>query len=475
VEEKDRNYINLLLLVIISILAIFTYSFSFAKAKTSKPFFTPGGQEEIFLEQGTSLLVDSNSGLSVVSIADMEISEVSILSQEDNKFQVAFKIKNNSDQLQPNIRYKVYLTLGNLISEFPELDERGQTIYSEEINLKGKGVLTKNVEYIAPEYLKGSYSLWVKAMLPSGIPVGMNSAKDFVILEGKKKFVEIIPESCKLLVEGVTLDKEYKIIDGIAIDPTKEKLIVTCKVNNHFGEPVEFSPFFEIYSPSIFGKNIGYKQINSNNFKIKPGTSMISFPVPTAMDPQNYVAKLIFKKQEEVISNSIFVRYILKGVSATIQNVSFDKPNYLKGEKANVNLFWLGSADAFPGSRVEKTALGSLTAKVSLSDKNSGRFCGQIIKEIETESSGPPILSMEIPIVADCENPVVSISIEDGAGNILFQQVSKISEENGSKLFGSQKNISLIILSFLAIFVVAFIIYLNFKERENKKLIRVYQ
>lgn len=430
---------------------------------------TSGEQKDVFSHSGT-FIVDTESGLPVASIAEIEISNVNIISQDGNDIEVAFKIKNHSSQVQPSIGYEIFLFSENRTSPLPAFNERGKVIYPEEINLKGKSVLTRNVKYVAPEYLKGSYSLLVKAVLSSGMTVGMDVAKDFVILEGDNKFVEIIPESCNLSIEGVALEKEFNIFGGIIVDSAKEKLIGSCKIRNHFDESVEFSPVFEVHYLSAFGGKAEYNQTEFNIFHVDPGEGIISFYLPTSMKPQKYQVEVFLKSQEEIISNSVFINYALKGVNATIQNITFDKPHYLKGETANVQLFWSGPADQFPGSRVEKTELDSLIAKISFSDKQNGQFCGQAIKEIKINSGEPPVISMKVPIVSDCENPIVLAILEGEDNEILFQQISEIAEKNGEKAFDSKKNTSMIILVSLSVFIVMIIIYLSVKGRKSKKI-----
>lgn len=475
VKGRITNFSSKLFLGAVVTLSIFLF---FTVALDSKAIKLPSlfsQVEEVSLNSGT-VLIDYDSGLPIASIADVEIDNVKIISQKVNRLKISFRIINHGSQVQPNIKYGVTLIQGDRVSEMP-INEKGQKVYAEEINLKGGREINRIVEYVAPSYLKGAYSLWVTAKLPSGVPLGKNRAKGFVSLKGDNQFIEIVPQSCRLMIEGAEVEKEHNmhnIAEGIVVNSQKEKLIGLCKVINHFDEVIEFAPVFEIYSRSSFGERLKYNQTDSDNFQFNPGEEKdIALILPTSMDSQAYDVKVTLKTQEKIVSNPVLMHYILKGSNATIQNITFDKLSYLKGETARINLFWTGPANQFLDSRMTETEVENLTVDLSAINKKDGQVCGQAIKEIDVSPENPPIALMTLPIILNCEEPVITATIKNQAGKVLFQQVSNISENNGDKLFGNRKNIVMLIL--ISLFTITAIltyddINLFIKHRRQKKI-----
>ena len=120
-----------------------------------------------------------------------------------------------------------------------------------------------------------------------------------------------------------------------------------------------------------------------------------------------------------------------------------------------------------------ETEVENLTVDLSAINKKDGQVCGQAIKEIDVSPENPPIALMTLPIILNCEEPVITATIKNQAGKVLFQQVSNISENNGDKLFGNRKNIVMLIL--ISLFTITAIltyddINLFIKHRRQKKI-----
>jgi len=417
-------------------------------------------------DSGT-IIFDADSKESPITVADVSLDNIKIISQNTNRFKVSFDVVNNSSQVQPSIKYGVFLVLENDILKYSELMPLykaeytvDQKIYSEEITLDGNSRINRTIEYIAPSYLVGEYLLFAEAYISSGLPLGTQGVNDPIILKGSNQFLEIVPSSCHLTIEGGDVDREYNIAEGISIDPQKEKLIGICKVINHFHKKIKAVPTFETYRRSPFGEKVNESQSTLGEFQFGPmKEETISFVLPVNMEPQAYDTKVFLKIGEKIVSNSIFMHYVLKGAGATIQNVTFDKSSYLKGETAQIILLWTGSADQFPDSRVEGTAVKDLTVDLFIGDKENNQICGQATQKLDSRT---PSARIAVPITKDCNNPIILNTIKDKEGKILAQKESQVPDRGLSKF--NRRTISLTIL--VSVFALVIAMALNIKRKK---------
>ncbi len=410
-----------------------------------------------------TVLFDYNSKMPLATIAEISAKNLKIVSQNTNRFKISFDIINNSSQVQTSIKYGISLIPKDQATDF--LTEADRKIYSDEITLDGNSKINRTIEYIAPSYLVGEYLLSVWLYLPSGLPLGNQIVKKSVLLKGSNQFLEILPSSCYLTIEDGDINREYNATEGISIDPQKEKLIGICKVINHFHKKIKVVPTFEVYRRSPFGEKVNESQSILGEFQFgSMKEETISFMLPVNMEPQAYDTKVFLKIGEKIVSNSIFMHYVLKGAGATIQNVTFDKSSYLKGETAQINLFWTGSADQFSDSRVEGTAVKDLAVDLFIGDKENNQICGQATQKLDSRT---PSERIAIPITKDCDNPIILSTIKDKEGKILAQKESQVPEKTNKKFFKNKRTISLTILVSLFVVIVTMALILNFKREKQ--------
>lgn len=449
--------------VVVFFLLFFSFatSFSVAEEQSINNKRNLGTRFEVS-EIGTTIY-DYDSDASPIVVASIGIVNLEVVSQKNNQFKISFDIVNNSSQVQTNIKYGVFILPKNQASD-SSLNEVDRKIYSEEISLPSFGRVDRTVEYIAPSYLRGEYLLSVMSSISSGLSLGNQIINEPISLKGSGQFVEIVPSSCYLTVEGGEAKKEYAPEEGISLNSSKERLVGICNVANHFNKEVEFTPTFEIYRRSSFGEKIKDSQTDLGEFQFNSEEEeTISFVLPIDMDPQAYDVSVSLKSGDEIISNSVFMHYVLKGAGATIQNIVFDKVNYLKGETAKVNLFWTDSADQFEGSRVEGTKVENLKVDLSIKDGESGNVCGQVVKPLNSERS---IIQITVPITQNCKKSIILASIKDKEGNILVQRESTVPEKGEGKLFKDKRAVAITIL--VSLFVIILIIFLVLSTRKRK-------
>ncbi len=370
----------------------------------------------------TSATILPISSAPIKATASVSIYNAKIVSQDGSKVKIAFDLFNDG-QTQPQIQYSVSLmkkaTGGNLRED--------EKVYNEILSLGEKQTLHKEVEYDAPAYLNGTWQLWVMASNKSGLLLGLTIAGN-VALTGNGEYVAIDPASCYLTVSG-EVNKNYSAEQGVDVS-TQENLIGHCGVKNNFKKEVTVSSFFETYWRNLYGKLLSSE--GKEPFALKAGEKkQISFDIPTVKQPQAYDVVLMLKNSAgEIISNKIIFHYIIRGASATIQNVQMDKDYYAKGDNAKLSLRWTPSADIFVGSRLgDGSILAGVNAGVVLKDSVGADCATPLSKYIDDANQGSVI---EIPVTNNCKNPAATVILKDDNGNVLDQSV--FSVETKSKI-----------------------------------------
>jgi hypothetical protein len=421
-----------------------------------------------FLPSGIFISGNDSDGNSTL-LANINIKNAKIISQDKNKLKISFDIFNNNPWVQTNLKFEIgILPFENFEnSSFPAKGEINKAekageiswLYPEPISLKGNAKENKIVEHEFPNYLVGKYVLFVKAFLPNGLFLGGDVLnKHPLSLGGNNQFIEIVPSSCQLFTE--TQEEENNTSQ-------KEGQVAICEAINHFEEPIKATPYFEIYRRSQYGEKIKEFISDRGEFYFEPGEKQnIALDLPVNFDPQSYAAKVVLKKDGEIISNKVVIYYMLEGVSATIQNVNFDRESYKQGETAKVRLFWSDTPKLF-----EKRAnIEYLQTDLIFKNGDTDQICGQVVKDLDAGKIYEEIL---VPIEKDCPNPIILTSLKNKEGKILFQQESQILEEKGSnfsysgKIFLKDKNY-ILIFALIAISVVALIIFLILFIKINK-------
>ncbi|MDP1883864.1 MAG: hypothetical protein Q8L10_00695, partial [Candidatus Moranbacteria bacterium] len=144
------------------------------------------------------------------------------------------------------------------------------------------------------------------------------------------------------------------------------------------------------------------------------------FVIPKALTPQAYDAVLeLTDKQGKIISNKLSFHYVLRGASATIQNLRLDKDYYLKGETARASIYWTPAADNFYGARFAPTDNGKVFLEIAIKSA-AGNLCTE--KYDKEADPGARTSDYDLPVTSNCVDPRIIVSIKDGQGNILDQK-----------------------------------------------------
>ncbi|MDP1619816.1 MAG: hypothetical protein Q8M12_02355, partial [bacterium] len=383
--------------LLVSVLAVF-----------GTAFFIPAQAQE---------LVPPEQETQAVTVATVNIYDAQITRQDNNNIQLTFDLSNR-EQIQPDVRYAVQLMKDRQIL----MDEQ---IYPETISLNENETIKKEIEYLAPSYLSGEFQLMLIARNQNGLLLAIANPGQ-VILKGDNQFIEINPSSCYLTVADEAGDKRYTLDQGVDIKP-EEQLIATCDLTNHANNPIIFIPNFKTYWRTTFGEEVTTNKEDRSTLTLNPQEKkQIRFTLPKAQTPQAYDTVLeLQNEQNQTISNKLAFHYVLRGPSATIQNLRLDKDYYQKGQTAQASFFWSGSADNFPDSRLGATDSGQLTADITIKNADN-QICAATQEALNPDS---PTASYALPVKVDCPDPKIAVSIKDGQGNILDQKEFSIKSQ----------------------------------------------
>ena len=363
-----------------------------------------------------------------ITVATVNVQDISLVKQDNNNLTIGFNISNR-EGVQPKIIYAVDLL---------QKDEKGnislidQKIYDNDIlSLGTKDSVHKEVTYTAPAYLRGGYFVMVEARNPDGLVFGTVKVKNVITLDGTGEGLVVDSAGCVLTVDGETNSKRYILSQGVDISKD-ETLTAHCKISSTFKEEQTIVPSFQTRYRSAFGKIVDTK--SQEPITIKSGQSIdFTAKLPKMTDPQAYDAILTFKSgmgDPPASSLPVTFHYVLRGQSATIQNLTLDKDYYRAGDIAKAVFFWSGSADSFPGSRLG-TAEGekAIAATFSIIDGEKKACIEPLTKNLNVESTGG-VEKIDIPMTSDCVNPSITVAIKDIDNKVLAENVYDVPSKS---------------------------------------------
>ncbi|OGD68457.1 hypothetical protein A2996_01560 [Candidatus Campbellbacteria bacterium RIFCSPLOWO2_01_FULL_34_15] len=370
---------------------------------------------DFVLDQMIESGIDVSSGQFVV-LADISLYDGKILRQDKNDFGLSFNIVNHGD-VQPQIKYVVELVDKN---GFPVHKQYYEDVFS----LNTGEDIVKEIKYTAPSNLKGEFEIIVSSGNEKGLDYGFVSF-GIVNIDGDGGLL-INPFSCKLKIG----EELFAVNQGIDIDRSTESPVMECDIVNSSQNKISFIPVINIRERSSFGQSVEEKKFPEVEL-LAGETKTLEFDVPLPEKPQAYDGDLILQnKLGNNLSNMIPLHFVIRGESATVQNVSLDKDSYKEDEKINITFVLSGSAQNFLDARVRDQQQQELFAFVSITTGVFDRLCGE--KEIKADSG---VLNMEIVSLRDCKNPVIKAQVKNAEGNVLDENIFYV-ETKEDKSFG---------------------------------------
>ena len=396
-----------------------------------------------------------------------------IVSNQNGTYDIKFEIVNGKS-LETNLTYGIQLlpVVNNNLNYYLVADEK---VFSQPINLLPNSRTEEEISYTPPPFLSGKFLLQILLKNQSGLTVSSDIVSQVVMTEnglqssqvldliGTSTGITIETSSCNLSVENELLKPKYTLWQGVDILPT-ESLFLTCKMTNNSSEAVSVNPTFLTYLRSNF--NLPLATNNNPNSTLSFGakeSKQASLRLPKPTDPQAYDSVLYLMSGSKSVSNTVVSHWVLRGPSATIQSVKLDRTFYAAGSFANLTFSWTGSADDFPGARIDTPSkLSNLSARAEL--------CGQTA--LIPLLSGTGSIGYRFSIQEACLTPSVRVTIMSGQ-KVLSQYQTTIADPRTNKLISkvtieNKPAISLFVtvIIFVAVLVLS-IILVRMKKKRN--------
>lgn len=347
----------------------------------------------LFLTGSPSLAEESGDQGTLVS--GINIYDAQVLSQEGNIFRLTFDISNGHQVgAQSGIRYSIQLMKGSEL-----VDEK---IFEEKLTLGADEKVRKEAGYLAPEYLSGTYRLFVSVTNESGMLLGKGPLGE-IKLEGTGKYVKIDPASCALKINGQADPK--KIDKSGAFLEKGENLSVSCQAENKTGKSVSAIPVLAVSSGSLSADLLSEEK--GAPIQLKAGEKKsISFEIKPEQKAGNYFFSFFLTDGNgKAASNKFRSSYRQAGPVATILNLTSDKTVYRKGEVAKVFAYWSGFSD------------GSLASEMSIIGSD-GTMCAKKISNQHEKTFGGQE-RFEVPLEKDCSGGQIVLAIKNEKSETL--------------------------------------------------------
>lgn len=362
---------------------------------------------------------------------------------------------NNQGEVQTGIKYAVDLIQGEGTSTML-VDEK---VYDETFSLAPGQSLKKVITYTIPSYVNGAVVVYVRAANTEGLPLSQTRVGNTNHLATGGALITL----CYLTVNG-DKNTRYMLSQGIDLSPT-ESLTAHCDVKNLDNKDVKVQAVFTTHKRNSFGAVVETPVAPATDLTLLAGkTTTISFDVPHSTTPQAYGIDVSLVNGSAPVSNTYSLYYVLRGASATIQNLTIDKLSYQKGDIAIVTAFWIGPTDSFPGSRGAGTSNSASTLSASI--ESHGAVCGEVTQPT-IAAKGNLLTTVAIPVSRNCIDPTVILKILDKDGQILAEKTIDIPSNLGKPSIYDNLNPLHLLALLLGLLLTVGTGYLLFQKRKK--------
>lgn len=305
-----------------------------------------------------------------------------------------FTLKNQSAESLSDLRYKVRLyekpvgdTGQGYIDNSPTIPITTQiapdTIIvgsNEEKSVKFNFSVPKNI-------ISGEHMIIIEVFQASGTRLNWESTK-INISNGAGKYTTISNQ--ELLVNGEAAESP---IEGVTVKP-EDKIEVVFSVDN--APKIEKA---KIVTQVFYRDTLSQKlKDETQDIVLTAGKNKIRFELPKMEKPGgSYLARiqLVDPQTNDILSNEVFFRWVIGGVSAKILSVSLlNQPAENLGANIPLSIVYAGPADMRSDGG---------TAKLSIDVKNNGNTVGSDSQDVK---------------LADPTTVIANVDISGGAKNI---------------------------------------------------------
>ncbi|MDR3559469.1 MAG: hypothetical protein P4L58_03645, partial [Candidatus Pacebacteria bacterium] len=359
---------------------------------------------------------DSGSGV-VEVISTININSAAIISQSGSDLKIAFNLTGGK-QIQPDLKYGVFLVVPgngeNIVAD--------QKIYPETLVLAANSTIHKEITYTIPAWISGNFDVWVKVENSKGVLMSQDMAGNIKRNGQTDNFINIDSSSCSLQVDGT--GQKYTLDQSPPVIAPSENLILTCDIKNNYGHNMTVIPNFVTHSQSLFGQIVSTNK--QADLALAANTSKTAtFTLPKAVVPQDYdMLFTLIDSQGQTVSNTLDVRYAIAGIIGVIQNFRIDKNSYAQGDAIQASFSWdirqTNSVNAPEKEGMEGTGIYTDNGSASIAIASDGKTCiSPFEKKLSDIATGPNSADIKFPVVANCPNPAVTVTLKDANGNVL--------------------------------------------------------
>ena len=404
-----------------------------------------------------------------ILVADVNFYSAKIISQNEGNLKIKFTL-GNGEKVQPGIQYGIQILQkkdkSNVLIE--------EKIFKEKITLGEKKETERTITYQPPSFLKGDYYIQLVSYNQEGVLLAMWLFDQPVTLSGSGQYVEL--KNCYLHVKGLEADTGYELQAGVDI-ATGEQLQIICDTVNHWSKDISANTNYEIFERSISsGRKISEE--SGQTFDFGAGKEeTIKFDLVQGKNPQAYDTKFfLVNSDNKIISNSVVAHYVVRGESATIQNILFDKKQYKVGDTLRVSFLVSGNAGNFPNARHQADSEITGSINLALKDKN-GKICAQKTVPINNINE-EPLVKMDLIMKQNCSEPSIYATLIDNGGKALYKtdmpvELSFITKPTKEK-FNFKKNIAFIVSIILIALLLLFLAWRYFKDKGKGKGVAMF-
>ncbi len=323
-----------------------------------------------------------------VYLIDLKIGETDF--QPGDQIKGVFTVWNTEERIVNDITYK-YLLFIKDETGIPKvyIDEK---VSQERFNLSPGEKRNFSYSYELPQNISsGRYSFRIALSL-SGFPLGWEEREINIIGEGPFLLIDrpfIIKNNiAESAVAGINFEKgEVPRLKFRIQNPSKEVLRAAPKI-------------------TIFERDTSQLRIEAKGqaeITLKPQQSLdLTYTLPLYEKPESYLAELqFFDKENLSLSNKLFFRWVVIGLSGEIIEATANKEKYQKGETAEITVFITGPADI-------ATEPGQGEVEVTLLSPDN-ILVGKNKKTIDL-SKGYHTLT--VPIERDISQPIIKVELK---------------------------------------------------------------
>ena len=367
--------------------------------------------------QNTPPLPNGINPSDLVLVADTSLQDCSY--KYSDKIFLIKCIADNGDKPQGSIQFS--LTLRNDNNSFT-------TLLGNPFSLNSKEKRTLEYKIDLPDYLNGKYVVSPSLTNQDSLLLSSPNVGE-VEITNNNPIASIDLNSCYIQVVGSST-KYTPLTYGIDVDKDKESLTGSCKITSTYNKSITLTPTWETRLRSPTGPIVenNSKSINNPSITLNANeTKEFTLTLPLATYPQAFDSILTLNYEGDKKTNSIPFHYVIRGPSATIQNVLLNKSSYKKGDIANVEIIWSGSADNNPQARGVATDEKASEFIITIKDKDNKNCSDPTSVKADKNKV---INTFKIKITRDCIDPKNIIDLKNNNGKTITKREIVLTTQN---------------------------------------------